>query len=122
MVRTLLLIQKLFSSGDRSIPLERRMSNVFVGSALIHKCGFVSEAFRVFDSMPEKNLVSWKAMIIWVRQGMGFAGKELKLTYRMEAARFEVDDYIFATIISTCGDVDLDEAESSATPCYLETS
>ena len=98
------------------------MSNVFVGSALIHKCGFVSEAFRVFDSMPEKNLVSWKAMIIWVRQGMGFAGKELKLTYRMEAARFEVDDYIFATIISTCGDVDLDEAESSATPCYLETS
>ncbi|CAE6189012.1 unnamed protein product [Arabidopsis arenosa] len=99
------------------------LSNVFVGSALIHmyaKCGFVSEAFRVFDSMPEKNLVSWKAMIMGYARN-GFCREALKLMYRMEAEGFEVDDYIFATILSTCGDIELDEAESSAT-CYLETS
>ena len=99
------------------------LSNVFVGSALIHmyaKCGFVSEAFRVFDSMPEKNLVSWKAMIMGYARN-GFCREALKLMYRMEAEGFEVDDYIFATILSTCGDIELDEAEASAT-CYLETS
>lgn len=42
--------------------------------------------------------------------------------FRMEAEGFEVDDFIFATILSTCGDVDLDDAESSAIPCYLEAS
>ncbi|ESQ55545.1 hypothetical protein EUTSA_v10024756mg [Eutrema salsugineum] len=98
------------------------LSNVFVGSALIHmyaKCGFVSEAFRVFDSMPEKNLVAWKAMIMGYARN-GFCREALKLMYRMEAEGFEVDDYIFATILSTCGDIELDEVESSAT-CYLET-
>ncbi|KAK6152127.1 hypothetical protein DH2020_014762 [Rehmannia glutinosa] len=49
-------------------------SNVFVGSALVHmysKCGHLSEAVQVFDSMPERNLVSWTAMIVAYAK-MGF--------------------------------------------------
>ncbi|KAG4147601.1 hypothetical protein ERO13_D05G233100v2 [Gossypium hirsutum] len=90
-------------------------SNVFVGSALIHmyaKCGFVAEASRVFDSMPERNLVSWKAMIMGYARN-GLCREALQLMYRMEAEGFEVDDYILATVLSACGDIELDEGPSS---------
>ncbi|KAM7471201.1 hypothetical protein LguiA_009384 [Lonicera macranthoides] len=42
------------------------VSDVFVGNALISmygKLGFVEEAVRVFEYMPERNLVSWNSMI-----------------------------------------------------------
>ncbi|KAE8666607.1 Pentatricopeptide repeat-containing protein [Hibiscus syriacus] len=90
-------------------------SNVFVGSALIHmyaKCGFVSESFRVFDSMPERNLVSWKTMIMGYARN-GLCQEALQLLYRMEAEGFEVDDYILATVLGACGDIELDEDPSS---------
>ncbi|KAK6944336.1 E motif [Dillenia turbinata] len=41
-------------------------SNVFVSTALIDmyaKCGSIMEARELFDKMPEKNVVSWNAMI-----------------------------------------------------------
>ncbi|XP_022744599.1 pentatricopeptide repeat-containing protein At4g18520, chloroplastic-like [Durio zibethinus] len=91
------------------------LSNVFVGSALIHmyaKCGFVSEAFQVFDSMPERNLVSWKAMIMGYARN-GICREALKLMYRMEAEGFEVDDYILTTVLSACGDIEWDKEPSS---------
>lgn len=91
------------------------LSNVFVGSALIHmyaKCGFVSEASQVFDSMPERNLVSWKAMIMGYAMN-GLCQEALQLTYRMEAEGFEVDDYILTTVLNACGDIEWDEEPSS---------
>ena len=91
------------------------LTNVFVGSALIHmyaRCGFVSEAFQVFDSMPERNLVSWKAMIMGYTRN-GLRREALQLMYRMEAEGFEVDDYILATVLSACGDIEWDEEPSS---------
>ncbi|XVE60422.1 hypothetical protein DITRI_Ditri05aG0127400 [Diplodiscus trichospermus] len=91
------------------------LTNVFVSSALIHmyaKCGYVSEAFRVFDSMPERNLVSWKAMIMGYARN-GLCQEALQLMYRMEAEGFEVDDYILATVLSACGDIEWDQEPSS---------
>ncbi|XP_010548633.1 PREDICTED: pentatricopeptide repeat-containing protein At4g30700 [Tarenaya hassleriana] len=41
-------------------------SNIFVSTALIDmyaKCGSIAEARRLFDLMPEKNVVTWNAMI-----------------------------------------------------------
>ncbi|XP_061367606.1 pentatricopeptide repeat-containing protein At1g18485 [Gastrolobium bilobum] len=42
------------------------LSDAFVGNALIAmygKCGFVESAFKVFESMPKRNLVSWNSMM-----------------------------------------------------------
>lgn len=82
------------------------LSNVFVGSALVHmysKCGYLSEAVQVFDSMPERNLVSWKAMIVaYARSGQ--CAEALKLMYRMQSEGIDVDDYILSTVLTACGD------------------
>ncbi|CBI26264.3 unnamed protein product, partial [Vitis vinifera] len=42
------------------------VGNIFVGSALVDmygKCGSIEDAERAFDEMPERNLVTWNAMI-----------------------------------------------------------
>ncbi|XP_002513855.4 pentatricopeptide repeat-containing protein At4g18520, chloroplastic, partial [Ricinus communis] len=93
-------------------------SNVYVGSALIYmysKCGYLSDAIQVFDSMPERNLISWKTMILsYARNGL--CREALKLMYRMQAEGIEVDDYIYASVMGSCGDVDR-KAESSSEYC-----
>lgn len=86
------------------------LSNVFVGSALIYmyaKCGYVTEASQVFDSMPVRNLVSWKAMILGYARN-GLCREALMLMYRMQAEGIEVDDYILATVYGACGDAKCD--------------
>ncbi|KAL5559212.1 hypothetical protein UlMin_035423 [Ulmus minor] len=86
------------------------MSNVFVGSALIYmyaKCGHIAEALQVFDNMPERNLVSWKSMIVGYARN-GLCREALKLMYRMQAEGFLVDDYIREPVLTACGDLELD--------------
>ncbi|XP_073285191.1 pentatricopeptide repeat-containing protein At4g18520, chloroplastic-like [Primulina huaijiensis] len=94
-----------------SINKSPELSNVFVGSALVHmysKCGYLSDAVQVFDSMPEKNLVSWKSMIVaYARKGV--CGEALKLVYQMQTEGIEVDDYILSTVLSSCGEFERDK-------------
>jgi pentatricopeptide repeat protein len=49
--------------------LEKKMEvNSYVGSALIDmygKCGDLISARMVFDSMPNKDVVTWNAIITW---------------------------------------------------------
>ncbi|XP_019415513.1 PREDICTED: pentatricopeptide repeat-containing protein At4g18520-like [Lupinus angustifolius] len=96
---------KLIHSNASKTPA---LSNVFVNSSLISmyvKCGNVADAFQVFDNMPKRNLVSWKAMILgYVRNG--HYKEALKLMYRMEAEGFVVDDYIHANVFTACGGID----------------
>ncbi|XP_011083953.1 pentatricopeptide repeat-containing protein At4g18520-like isoform X2 [Sesamum indicum] len=97
-----------------SINKKPALSNVFVGSALVHmysKCGHLSEAIQVFDSMPERNLVSWRAMIVAYAKN-GHCSEALKLMYRMQAEGIEVDDYILSTVLTTCGDFEWKESSS----------
>lgn len=98
------------------------LSNVYVGSALINmyaKCGYVAEAFQVFDNMPDRNLVTWKAMIMGYARN-GLCHEALRLMYRMQAEGFKVDDYVLATVLTACGDVELDVDASSQ--CILQSS
>ncbi|CAN4104210.1 unnamed protein product [Withania somnifera] len=94
---------KLIHSSISKTPA---LSNVFVGSALINmyaKCGRLPEAIQIFDNMPERNLVSWKAMIVAYAKN-GCCGEALKLMYRMQVEGIEVDDYILATVLTACGE------------------
>jgi len=56
-------------------------SNDFVGTALADmygKCGFMEDARKVFDEMPERRLVLWNAMIAgYVRNGIVDKAEEL---------------------------------------------
>ncbi|KAL4181648.1 hypothetical protein AMTRI_Chr12g238390 [Amborella trichopoda] len=82
-------------------------SNCHVGSGLIDmysKCGCVNDAYKVFDSIPCRDLVLWNTMI------MGFA-----LNQRPEEAigvfrellrvGFEPDDCTLVCILSACSDL-----------------
>ncbi|CAA0831625.1 Pentatricopeptide repeat-containing protein [Striga hermonthica] len=90
------------------------LANVFVGSALVHmysRCGHLPEAALVFDGMPERNRVSWQAMVVaYARNGL--CSEALRLVYRMRAEGVEVDDYVLSTVISACGDFKWEEMSS----------
>eukprot|EP01018_Ginkgo_biloba_P017091 Gb_24879 [translate_table: standard] len=60
-------------------------SDVFIGSALVNmyvKCGSIEVSRRVFDKMPERNVVSWNAMIGGYAQN-GHVDEALKLFQNM---------------------------------------
>ncbi len=56
-------------------------SNVFVGTSLVDmyaKCGSLEDAWRVFNKMPSRNVVSWNVMILGhVKCGQGHKALEL---------------------------------------------
>ncbi|XP_065847859.1 pentatricopeptide repeat-containing protein At4g18520, chloroplastic [Euphorbia lathyris] len=99
-------------------------SNVFVGSALIYmysKCGYLSDAIQVFDNMPERNLISWKTMILsYARNGL--CQEAFKLMYRMQAEGIKVDDFILSSVMGACGDVEWNPESSSEYSLLSEES
>ncbi|KAF6149259.1 hypothetical protein GIB67_026115 [Kingdonia uniflora] len=93
-----------------SVNKTHALSNVFVGSSLIGmyaKCGCIPEAIRVFNKMPERNFVSWKAMIVGYARN-GLCQEALQLMYRMKAEGIQIDDYIRTTVLGACGGLALD--------------
>ncbi|XP_021723046.1 pentatricopeptide repeat-containing protein At4g18520, chloroplastic-like [Chenopodium quinoa] len=82
--------------------------NIFVGSSLINmyaKCGCISDALQVFNSMKEKNLVSWRSMIVGYAMN-GYCREALQLMYQMQEEGLQVDDYTVTTVLSACGGVE----------------
>ncbi|KDP41265.1 hypothetical protein JCGZ_15672 [Jatropha curcas] len=79
-------------------------SNVYVGTALLTfyaKCGDANSARTVFDSMGEKNNVTWSAMI----GGYGIQGDangSLALFNDMLKKDLKPNEIIFTTILSAC--------------------
>ncbi|KAM0903956.1 hypothetical protein ACQ4PT_018349 [Festuca glaucescens] len=79
--------------------------NVFVQCALVDmfaKCGCLGEARSVFESMQDRDLPAWTAMI----GGAVHAGEWLyamNLFKRMRSEGFGADSVIVATIIPACG-------------------
>ncbi|XP_047318539.1 pentatricopeptide repeat-containing protein At2g34400 [Impatiens glandulifera] len=81
------------------------LNEVYVATALIDmyaKCGSVDDAFAIFQTMPEKNKVSWNAMI----SALAFHGRaeeSLSLFTRMEKeGRVSPDDITFVAVLSAC--------------------
>ncbi|CAN5975486.1 unnamed protein product [Sphagnum jensenii] len=79
-------------------------SDVFVGNSLIDmyaKCGSMEDAWRVFNTMPSRDVVSWNAML------GGFAlhghGEEALAHFeRMCEEGIEVDNVTFVCLLSAC--------------------
>eukprot|EP01018_Ginkgo_biloba_P035775 Gb_37473 [translate_table: standard] len=79
-------------------------SNVVVGSALVDmyaKCGSIDDARQQFDQMPERNSVSWNAMVAGYTQHL--CGEEaLNLFRQMQGVGVKLDKFSFATILNAC--------------------
>eukprot|EP01018_Ginkgo_biloba_P003052 Gb_20350 [translate_table: standard] len=80
-------------------------SNVIVGSALLDmyaKCGSLEDACQVFDKMPERNAVSWNAMIAGFVQN-GNVEEALNFFYQMQIAGMKPDQFTVASALRACG-------------------
>lgn len=79
-------------------------SNEIVMGSLLDmyaKCGAVSEAFEVFDELPERDLVSWATMIA-AYGSHGEAFEALKLFNGMRHSNVKPDRVAFLAVISAC--------------------
>ena len=65
---------------------------------LYAKCGNLTFARQVFDEMPQRNLVSWSAII----SGSDQAGQHLMALDLFSKLRLVPNEYIFASAITAC--------------------
>ncbi|ONK57631.1 uncharacterized protein A4U43_C09F2480 [Asparagus officinalis] len=78
--------------------------DVFMGSALVDmysKCRCPFDAQRVFEEMPEKNVVSWNSLITCYEQN-GPVSEALVLFVSMMECGNEPDEKTFASVVSAC--------------------
>ncbi|XP_059066089.1 pentatricopeptide repeat-containing protein At2g39620 [Cryptomeria japonica] len=90
-------------------------SNVFVGTAVTDmycKCGGIELARVVFDTMCEKNVVSWSAMIAGYAQN-GLANEAFTLFQEMQFADITPNPITFIGLLPACADLqDLGQGRS----------
>ncbi|XP_057835649.2 pentatricopeptide repeat-containing protein At5g66520 isoform X2 [Cryptomeria japonica] len=79
-------------------------SSVLVGTSLVDmycKCGRVDIARQVFDKMPERNVISWSAMI--AGYGMHGLGEDaVALFSQMQQTDLKPDHVTFVSLLSAC--------------------
>ncbi|KAL5221003.1 hypothetical protein ABZP36_025716 [Zizania latifolia] len=79
--------------------------NCYIGSSLVSmyaKCGLVEDAHRVFNGIPERNVVCWTSMISGYTQSGRFK-EAVELFRDMQIAGVKADDATIATVASSCG-------------------
>eukprot|EP01018_Ginkgo_biloba_P036141 Gb_02911 [translate_table: standard] len=78
--------------------------DIFIGNNLVNmyvKCGFMVDAFQVFDKIPKRNVVSWTAMIAGYTQS-GHGEEALKLFYQMRDNGVMPNHFTFASVVKAC--------------------
>eukprot|EP01018_Ginkgo_biloba_P002634 Gb_30098 [translate_table: standard] len=79
-------------------------SDIFVGNALVDmyaKCGSIEKARQLFDKMPERDVVTWTAMIAgYAQNGQGV--EALKLFRQMQLAEVKPNLKTFASVLPAC--------------------
>ncbi|XP_019240006.1 PREDICTED: pentatricopeptide repeat-containing protein At2g03880, mitochondrial-like [Nicotiana attenuata] len=65
------------------------------------KCELLDDARWVFDEMPERNVVSWTALISGYSQ-KGYVSEALHLFVQMLRSGTEPNEFTFATVLTSC--------------------
>ncbi|MED6146086.1 hypothetical protein PIB30_031329 [Stylosanthes scabra] len=79
--------------------------SVFLGTKLVHmygKCGFFSDAEKVFDRMPDRTVFTWNAML-GACVSSGKHVKALELYREMRILGVEPDAFTFPCVLKACG-------------------
>ncbi|THG14174.1 hypothetical protein TEA_020267 [Camellia sinensis var. sinensis] len=79
--------------------------DVFVGTALLHfygVYGFLSRAKRLFEEMPERNVVSWSSLMV-AYLDIGDSREVLNIYQQMRHEGVGCNQNTFTTIFSSCG-------------------
>uniref|UniRef100_A0A0D9XVA8 DYW domain-containing protein n=1 Tax=Leersia perrieri TaxID=77586 RepID=A0A0D9XVA8_9ORYZ len=84
------------------------MGNVYIGTALLHlygSRGIVSDAQRLFLEMPERNVVSWTALMVAL-SSYGYIKESLGAYRQMRTEGVPCNANAFATVVSLCGSLE----------------
>ncbi|KAG5253487.1 pentatricopeptide repeat-containing family protein [Salix suchowensis] len=79
-------------------------ADVFVNISLVNlyaKCGFIDNAFKVFDDIPEKNFASWTATISGY-VGVGKCKEAIEMFRRLLDKGLRPDSFILVEVLSAC--------------------
>lgn len=93
----------LKSKSHPDLTLQNHILNMY------GKCGSLKDAQKVFDAMPERNVVSWTSVIAGYSQN-GQGGNALEFYFQMLQSGVMPDQFTFGSIIKACsslGDIGL---------------
>ncbi|KAI3769017.1 hypothetical protein L6452_00113 [Arctium lappa] len=82
--------------------------NVYAGTALLNlysAYGFQSSAHRLFEKMPEKNVVSWTSLMVGYSDD-GYPMEVIKLYQQMRCEDVDCNQNTFTTVITSCGSLE----------------
>ncbi|XP_057830926.2 pentatricopeptide repeat-containing protein At1g15510, chloroplastic [Cryptomeria japonica] len=109
-------------SIHQSIVERRFLSDLVVVSALIDmygKCGKIDKARKLFDKMPQRNTVSWNALIAGYAQN-GILERVLESFKRMQLAGVKPVSATFASILPACAKMGALEEGMEIHRCTIE--
>ncbi|CAN1132277.1 Putative pentatricopeptide repeat-containing protein At3g08820 [Linum perenne] len=82
-------------------------SDVFVNTSLVSlyaKCGYIDDAFKVFDDIPDKNVVSWTAIISGFI-GVGKFKEAIDMFRRLLEMGVVPDSFSLVRVLSACSQI-----------------
>ncbi|KAK0574969.1 hypothetical protein LWI29_031738 [Acer saccharum] len=87
--------------------IKRDFSNEFVLNSLVDmysKCGFLSLAYRIFERIQQKSVVTWNAMICGFSHN-GKSDEPFNLFYQMYLNCLEINEVTFLIVIQACSNL-----------------